>query len=70
MAKTIIEKPEEMVQIPRSVFEKFIDLEEAIEDWLMSQDEDLIAELRQAKKDAKNGKFIPWEQAKRRLHIT
>lgn len=36
----------------------------------MSQDEDLIEKLRQAKKDAKDGKFIPWEQAKKQLHIT
>ena len=69
MTKATAEKPEEMVQIPRSVFEKFIDFEEAMEDWIISQDEDLIEKLHQAKRDAKNGKFIPWEQAKTQLHI-
>ena len=69
MGKVATRKSEEMIQIPRSVFEKYIDFEEAMEDWLVSQDEDLIEKLRRAKKDAKNGKFIPWEQAKKKLHI-
>lgn len=67
MAKTTTE---EMIQIPRSVFKKYVEFEEAMEDWLMSQDKDLIEKLRQAKSDAKNGKFVPWEQAKKQLNIT
>ncbi len=68
MAKAATGIPEEMIQIPRSVFKKYIEFEEALEDWLMSQDEGLIEKLRQAKGDAENGKFIPWEQAKKQLH--
>ena len=70
MVKAATGTLEEMIPIPRSVFEKYIEFEEALEDWLMSQDEDLIEKLRQAKRDSENGKFIPWEQAKKQLHIT
>ena len=70
MDKVAAKTTEEMLQIPRSVFAKYIEFEEALEDWFMSQDEDLIESLRQAKKDAEDGKFVPWEQAKKQLHIT
>lgn len=69
MARVATETQEEMIQIPRSVFEKYIDFEEALEDWFMSQDATLIERLRQAKRDSNDGKFIPWEQAKKQLDI-
>lgn len=69
MGKATIDRGEEMVQIPRSVFEKYIDFEEAMEDWIMSQDKDLIEKLRQAKRDSEKGKCVPWEQAKKQLDI-
>ena len=68
MPKATLEAPEEMIQIPRSVFEKYIDFEEAMEDWLMSQDKDFIEKMTQARREHLEGKCIPWEEAKKQMN--
>lgn len=67
MAKVTVETPEEMIRIPRSVFEKYIEFEEALEDWLMSQDRDFIERMTQARREHLEGKCIPWEEAKKQI---
>lgn len=68
MAKITTNTSEEMIQIPRSVFEKYIEFEEALEDWLISQDKDFIERMTQARQEHLKGKCIPWEEAKKQTN--
>ncbi len=56
------------LSIPIEVFET-AETKEEIEDWLLSQDQNFIKEMRKAKADMDGGRYIPWHQIKRKLNV-
>jgi hypothetical protein len=57
-----------IVSFPRSVFET-AETKEELEDWLLSQDHDLINKLRKARHDDIMGKGADWKSLKQDLCI-
>jgi len=61
-------KTKNTITIPVEVFET-AESKEEIEDWLLAHDPEFIKRMRKAKADMEAGKFIPWEQVKKKLNI-
>ncbi|MBF0519648.1 MAG: hypothetical protein HQK92_07990 [Nitrospirae bacterium] len=63
-----VKEETEVVSFPRSVFET-AETKEELEDWLLSQDEDIINKLRKAQLDDIQGKGVDWKSLKKDLCI-
>ena len=53
--------------MPMRLVQKFIEVEHELEDWLLSQDKKFLNKMNRARKDDLEGRFIPWEKAKKKL---
>ncbi|MBF0564521.1 MAG: hypothetical protein HQK89_04705 [Nitrospirae bacterium] len=63
-----IKEETRMISFPLSVFET-AETKEELEDWLLSNDPELIDELRKARQDDIEGKFVDWQSLKKALCI-
>jgi hypothetical protein len=55
------------IKMPRRIVQKFIEIEHELEDWLLSQDKRFLNKMTRARRDDLQGKFIPWDKAKKKL---
>ncbi|MDI6788839.1 MAG: hypothetical protein QME51_10750 [Planctomycetota bacterium] len=55
------------IKMPMRIVREFIKIEHELEDWLLSQDKKFLARMNRARKDDRNGKFIPWDEVKQKL---
>lgn len=55
------------IKMPIRLVQKFIEIEHELEDWLLSQDKRFLNKMKRARQDDRQGKFIPWAKAKRKL---
>ncbi|MFH1231339.1 MAG: hypothetical protein V1709_07580 [Planctomycetota bacterium] len=55
------------IKMPMRLVQKFMEIEHELEDWFLSQDKKFINKMTKARKDDLQGKFIPWEKAKKKL---
>ena len=65
--KQAIYKTENTITIPVELFET-AESKEEIEDWLLVHSPEFIRKMRKARKNDAEGKFIAWEQAKKKLN--
>ena len=66
--KAAYETKPNVVTIPVTVFET-AESKEELEDWLLANDREFIEKMRRVRKDDLAGKFISWEEAKKKLNI-
>ncbi|OHB69667.1 MAG: hypothetical protein A2W23_09120 [Planctomycetes bacterium RBG_16_43_13] len=59
--------PQNTIKMPMRLVQKFIEVEHELEDWLLSQDKKFLNKMNRARKDDLEGRFIPWEKAKKKL---
>jgi len=57
------------VEVPVKVLEKFLDAQESLEDWMMTNDEEFIEKMRKARKEDLSGQAVSWDQAKKKLGV-
>jgi len=62
------ESKPDVVTIPLTVFET-AESKEELEDWLLANDKEFIKKMRKVRRDDLAGRFISWEEAKRKLNI-
>jgi hypothetical protein len=55
------------IKMPARIVQRFIEIEHELEDWLLSQDKRFLNKMNRARRDDVQGKFIPWEKAKKKI---
>lgn len=66
--KAVYQTKPDVVTIPVTVFET-AESKEELEDWLLANDREFIEKMRKVRKDDLAGKFISWEEVKKKLNI-